>query len=280
MFLLALSELWHWTGNLAYVARYKDTALRALEWARRFGDRDGDGFLEYVKRSPRGLKNQAWKDSDEAIRYPDGSMVENPIATVEEQAYYCVALQRMSELLFALGDEGPAEGFLQTARRLKRRWHEAFWVEEDGFYALALDPDKRPVRSIASNPGHALAAGLVPRERARQVADRLMAPDLFSGWGIRTLDEAPFLQSTRLSPRHGVACRERHLRRRLQTLRPRRAPRPAGHGHVRGRQLLRRLSSARGVLGRRTDRDRGAHPLPWRLQPQAWSSARRSSSCK
>ena len=113
-------------GDLAYVARYKDTALRALEWARRFGDRDGDGFLEYVKRSPRGLKNQAWKDSDEAIRYPDGSMVENPIATVEEQAYYCVALQRMRELLFALGDEGPAEGFLQTARRLKRRWHEAF----------------------------------------------------------------------------------------------------------------------------------------------------------
>jgi glycogen debranching enzyme len=187
MFLLALSELWHWTGDLGFVARHKDTALRALEWARRFGDRDGDGFLEYVKRSPRGLKNQAWKDSDEAIRYPDGSMVENPIATVEEQAYYCVALQRMSELLFALGDDRRAEGFLEEARVLKRRWHEAFWVEEDGFYALALDPDKKPVRSIASNPGHALAAGLVPRERARQVADRLLAPDLFSGWGIRTL---------------------------------------------------------------------------------------------
>jgi glycogen debranching enzyme len=187
MFLLALSELWHWTGDLAFVARHKDTALRALEWARRFGDRDGDGFLEYVKRSPRGLKNQGWKDSDEGIRYPDGSMVENPIATVEEQAYYCVALQRMSELLLALGDERRAEGLLEEARRLKRRWHEAFWVEEDGFYALALDPDKRPVRSIASNPGHALAAGLVPRERARQVADRLLAPDLFSGWGIRTL---------------------------------------------------------------------------------------------
>ena len=187
MFLLALSELWHWTGDLGYVARYKDTALRALEWARRFGDRDQDGFLEYVKRSPRGLKNQAWKDSDEAIRYPDGSMVENPIATVEEQAYYCVALQRMSELLFALGDQRRGESFLEEARRLKRRWHDAFWMEEEGFYALALDPDKRPVRSIASNPGHALAAGLVPRERARQVADRLMAPDLFSGWGIRTL---------------------------------------------------------------------------------------------
>jgi glycogen debranching enzyme len=187
MFLLALSELWHWTGDLPFVASYKDTALRALEWARRFGDRDQDGFLEYVKRSPRGLKNQGWKDSDEAIRYPDGSMVENPIATVEEQVYHCVALQRMSELLFALGDERRAEEFLQRARALKRRWHEAFWVEEDGFYALALDRDKRPVRSIASNPGHALAAGLVPRERARQVADRLLAPDLFSGWGIRTL---------------------------------------------------------------------------------------------
>lgn len=187
MFLLALSELWHWTGDLAFVARYKDTALRALEWARRYGDGDGDGFLEYRKRSSRGLKNQGWKDSDEAIRYPDGRMVENPIATVEEQAYYCVALQRGSELLLALGADRQAEELLERARLLKRRWHEAFWVEEDGFYALALDPDKRPVRSIASNPGHALAAGLVPREQARLVADRLLAPDLFSGWGVRTL---------------------------------------------------------------------------------------------
>jgi len=187
MFVLALSELWHWTGADAVLRRHLDTALRTFDWAERYGDLDGDGFLEYVRRSPRGLKNHAWKDSDEAIRYPDGTLVEDPIATVEEQAYHYIALLRMAEILVALGDDERAAAFLRRARRLRRQWDEAFWVEEDGFYAMALDPEKRPVRSIGSNPGHALAAGLVPRRRARAVADRLMAPDLFNGWGIRTL---------------------------------------------------------------------------------------------
>ncbi|HEX6939199.1 MAG TPA: glycogen debranching N-terminal domain-containing protein [Longimicrobiales bacterium] len=190
MFVLALSELWHWTGDDGALRRYVDTALRTFDWARRYGDRDGDGFLEYVRRSPRGLKNHAWKDSDEAIRYPDGALVENPIATVEEQAYHYIALQRMAEILVALGDDARAADFLRSARRLRVRWDEAFWVDADGFYAMALDPDKRPVRSIGSNAGHALGAGIVPRERARAVADRLMAPDLFSGWGVRTLSAA------------------------------------------------------------------------------------------
>lgn len=187
MFVLALSELWHWTGDDVALRRYRDAALRALEWAERYGDRDGDGFLEYTRRSPRGLKNHAWKDSDEAIRYPDGSIVENPIATVEEQAYHYIALQRMAEVLVALEDEEGAAAFLDRARRLRVQWEEAFWCEEEGFYAMALDPGKRPVRSVGSNPGHALATGMVPREKARAVADRLMAPDLFNGWGIRTL---------------------------------------------------------------------------------------------
>jgi glycogen debranching enzyme len=187
MFVTALSELWHWTGDTDALRTYRDTALRALEWARTYGDPDGDGFLESVKRSPKGLKNQAWKDSDEAIRYPDGSLVENPLCTVEEQAFHCIALQRMAEILVALDEEEHAEELLVRARQLERRWHEAFWMEEEGFYAMALDRDKRQVRSIGSNPGHALVAGLVPPEHARRVADRLLAPDLFSGWGVRTL---------------------------------------------------------------------------------------------
>lgn len=187
MFVLALSELWHWTGDDAVLRRHVDTALRTFEWADRYGDRDGDGFLEYVRRSPRGLKNHAWKDSDEAIRYPDGTLVEDPIATVEEQAYHYIALLRMAEILLALGDDARAAEFLRRARRLRRQWDEAFWMEEDGFYAMALDPEKRPVRSIGSNAGHALGAGIVPGSRARAVADRLMAPDLFNGWGVRTL---------------------------------------------------------------------------------------------
>jgi glycogen debranching enzyme len=179
--------VWHWTGDTDLLRRYLDAALRTFEWADRYGDRDGDGFLEYQTRSARGLKNQAWKDSDEAIRYPNGALVADPIATVEEQAYHCLALQRMAEILLAVGDDARSSPFLERARRLRTAWHEAFWIEQDGFYAMALDPAKRPVRSIGSNPGHALAAGLVPVECARQVAERLMAPDLFSGWGIRTL---------------------------------------------------------------------------------------------
>ncbi len=187
MFVLALSEAWHWTGDDGLLRQYRDAALTTFAWASRYGDRDGDGFLEYQKRSRRGLKNQAWKDSDEAIRYPDGALVEDPIATIEEQAYHFVALERIAEMLLALGDEDRAAEFLEQAKRLKTRFHEAFWSDADGFYALALDPDKRPVRSIASNPGHALAVGIVPPESARRVAERLLAPDLFSGWGVRTL---------------------------------------------------------------------------------------------
>lgn len=189
MFVVALSEYWHWTGDTGALERYRDAALRTFDWAGRYGDRDGDGFLEYVRRSAKGLKNHGWKDSDEAIRYPDGRLVADPIATVEEQVYHSVALQRMGEILLALGDDEGAEHFASKARDLRRRWHEAFWMEDEGFYAMAIGPDKKPVRSIGSNAGHALAAGLVPRQYARRCADRLMAPDLFSGWGVRTLSD-------------------------------------------------------------------------------------------
>jgi glycogen debranching enzyme len=187
MFVVALSEYWHWTGDTSVLERYRDAALRAIEWAQQHGDLDGDGFLEYQRRSSRGLKNHGWKDSDEAIRYPDGRLVENPIATIEEQAFYWLALQRMAEILAALGEEGRAEEHAARARRLEEQWGAAFWMPEEGFYAMALGPNKQPVRSIASNAGHALAAGLIPREHARACADRLMAPDMFSGWGVRTL---------------------------------------------------------------------------------------------
>jgi glycogen debranching enzyme len=187
MFVVALSELWHWTGDTGALHRHRDAALRALAWAEHYGDRDGDGFLESVRRSPEGLKNQGWKDSDEAIRYPDGSLVENPLATVEEQAFHWIALQRMAEILVALEEDERAEDLLDRARELARRWHAAFWMEDEGFYAMAVDGDKQPVRTIGSNAGHALAAGLVPAGCARSVADRLLAPDLFSGWGVRTL---------------------------------------------------------------------------------------------
>jgi glycogen debranching enzyme len=188
MFVLGLSELWHWTGNDDLLRRYRDPAMRVIDWARGAGDRDGDGFLEYRRRSPDGLKNQAWKDSDEAIRYPDGRNVPNPIATVEEQAFHYLALQRMAEVAVALDEPvDVADGLLGRAASLRAAWHEAYWMPEEGFYAMALDADHRQVASVGSNPGHALGVGIVPAELATRVADRLLAPDLFSGWGVRTL---------------------------------------------------------------------------------------------
>lgn len=187
LFPLAMTELWHWTGDDEVLRRHRPAAERALEWARLHGDLDGDGFLEYQQRSPVGIKNQAWKDSNEAIRYPDGSQVPNPIATVEEQAFHYLALVRMAEACVALEDDAAADDYLDRARRLRDAWHAAYWMPDEGFYAMALDPDKRPVRSIGSNVGHALGAGIVPPEHAALVADRLFEPDMFSGWGIRTL---------------------------------------------------------------------------------------------
>ena len=187
MFVLVLSELWHWTGDTDALRRYREPAMRALAWAAERGDRDGDGFLESLTRSPHGLQNQGWKDSNEAIRYPDGRNVDAPLATVEEQAFYALALERMAEILVALEEDEEAERFLERAAALRSRWHQAFWLPDEGFYAMALDADKRTVGSIGSNPGHALGAGIVPREHAKRVADRLLEPDLFSGWGIRTL---------------------------------------------------------------------------------------------
>ena len=190
MFVLALSELWNWTGDLTWLRRHREVALRAMAWAEQYGDPDGDGFIEYQQRSPKGLRNQGWKDSNEAIRHADGAIVEGPIATVEEQAFYFLALERMGEILLALDEEAEAEAFLGRADRLRQRWHDAYWMPAEGFYALALDGAKQPVRSIASNPGHALGAGIVPKSHARLVADRLLAPDLFSGWGVRSLSTA------------------------------------------------------------------------------------------
>lgn len=189
MFLLGLSELWHWTGDEALLRRHLDTATRAMDWLGRRSADDPDGFLAYERRSPRGLRNQGWKDSDEAIRHVDGSAVTGPIATVEEQAFQYLAMERMAEILIALDDDR-ADGYLERAAALQDRWDRSFWMAADGFYGLAIDGRRQLVGSVASNPGHALGAGIVPRDRARLVADRLLADDLFNGWGVRSLSSA------------------------------------------------------------------------------------------
>jgi glycogen debranching enzyme len=187
LYAFIVAELWHWTGDKNLVRPLVEPALRALQWLERYGDLDGDGFYEYRTRSPMGPVHQAWKDSPDAIVYEDGAPVEPPIATCEEQAFVYVAKLHLAETLWALGERDLSRKLYQESVELKKRFNEAFWMEEEGFFALALDADKRPVRSIASNAGHCLAAAIADTSLVERTAGRLFAPDLFTGWGIRTL---------------------------------------------------------------------------------------------
>lgn len=190
LYLVLLHEAWKWLGDEGLPREHRETALRCLEWADRYGDLDGDGFQEYRSRSPKGYENMGWKDSGDAVVYPDGSQVPQPKALCELQGYLFDARLRMAELFDALGEPDRAASLRRQALELQQRFQRAFWCEEMGFYAFALDPDKRPVRTVASNPGHLLWSGIVPPECAPKVAARLMAEDMWSGWGIRTLSSA------------------------------------------------------------------------------------------
>jgi glycogen debranching enzyme len=182
-----LHSAWRSTGDAGLLEKHMPTAERCLAWIDDFGDRDGDGFQEYQTRSPVGYENQGWKDSGEALVCPDGSLVKGPKALCELQAYVYDAWLRMAQIFDALGKPARARGLRQKAKALFDRFNEAFWDEESGFYAFCLDGEKKPVFSVASNPGHCLWAGIVPPARAARVVKRLMAPDMWSGWGIRTL---------------------------------------------------------------------------------------------
>jgi len=186
-FLIFLGQYYAWTADISLVRELLPIARVVLDWHDRYGDLDSDGFLEYQRRSAAGVKNQGWKDSESAIVDEHGVIVENPLATSELQAYWYAALQFGAIAFAAAGDRAYAVRLMAKAARLKRRFHPAFWMPEHGCYALALGPDKRQIRSVNSNDGHLLAAGIVPRSLAPTVARRLLAPDMFSGWGIRTL---------------------------------------------------------------------------------------------
>lgn len=188
MFLTCVAWYFMQTGDKEFVRGLHAPIERVLAWLDRAGDRDQDGFYEYASRAGDwGTKNQGWKDSGEAILYPDGRCVPNPIAVVEVQGYCFVAKHLIGQLYLAMGWVGRGVELLREAEDLKRRFNQAFWWPEEGTYALALDPDKRQVRTVASNAGHCLATGIVDQDKAAAVGGRLMAPDMFSGWGIRTL---------------------------------------------------------------------------------------------
>ena len=187
LFVVVLSYAYEWSADKRILRRYRQAAEAAIRWVLESGDRDGDGFQEYGTRSTRGLFNQGWKDSAVAIQHEDGSIPPLPIALCELQGYAFDALLRMAAIREVFEDEEGAADLRTRARRLYDRFNDAFWWESEGTYYLGLDGAKKPIRSVASNAGHCLASGIVPADRAGRVVDRLMAPDMWSGWGIRTL---------------------------------------------------------------------------------------------
>lgn len=190
LFVILLSELVRWTGDWRFAEELKGNLIRALEWIRRHGDPNGDLFIEYLSRSKRGLRNQGWKDSANSTRWRDGSPVEPPVAAVEVQGYAYDARLRAAELARGLGDSRLAAELREEAELLKQRFEECFWIEDEQYFAQALDGEGRPVPVVASNAGHCLWSGIVPEGKQDVLVGRLMSPELLSGWGIRTLSRA------------------------------------------------------------------------------------------
>ncbi|HET7026350.1 MAG TPA: glycogen debranching N-terminal domain-containing protein [Candidatus Limnocylindrales bacterium] len=187
LFVTVLAQLHDWLGDREIIERYLPAAERALRWIDGFGDRDGDGFQEYATRSSRGYRNQGWKDAGDAILEADGSLSALPTALVELQGYVYDAKLRMAGLYDVLERPEDAERLRREATILYDRVNDAFWWEAEGTYYLGLNGEKSPIRSVASNAGHLLDSRIVPPERASRVVARLMADDMFSGWGVRTL---------------------------------------------------------------------------------------------
>ena len=187
LYLITLHAAWRATGDKGLLEQFLPNAEACLSWIDHHGDRDGDGFQEYQTRSSAGYENMAWKDSGDSVMYPDGSLVKGPKALCELQAYVYNAWVRMAEVFDALGQPERAQALRGKAATLFKQFNEAFWDDELGCYAYALDGDKKKVLTVSSNMGHCLWSGIVPPERAKTVVQRLMAPDMWTGWGIRTL---------------------------------------------------------------------------------------------
>lgn len=187
LFLILLGQHARWTGRLDAFRDLEKNVGRALEWIDKYGTDPDTGYLSYATKSKKGLGNQGWKDSGDSIMNADGSLAEPPIALVEVQGYVYYAKVLMAELYERSGDAKRAARLRDEADDLKKRFNRDFWVDEKQFYAIALQKDKKPAAVISSNPGQALWTGIVDEERAEPVVHGLMAPNMFGGWGVRTL---------------------------------------------------------------------------------------------
>jgi glycogen debranching enzyme len=189
LFLCLLGHYADWSGNLDLFRELREPASAALDWIDRYGDLDDDGLVEYCRRSRRGLATQGWKDSAEGIPDDDGEPLVPPVALVEVQGYVIRAKRAMARMFELDGDGARGERLRAEASTLEARL-DSFWRSDAGCYAIGLDRDKRPGSGLTSNQGHLLWAGAVSDERARCIRDVLMGPDMFTGWGIRTLAQS------------------------------------------------------------------------------------------
>ncbi len=187
LFLVLAAAYQRRTGDMALVRNIWPNILMALNWIDKWGDADGDGFVEYARRSEEGLVQQGWKDSHDSVFHADGTMAEAPIALCEVQGYVYEAKLAVAELALQMGDGALARTLQQQAEQLRRKFHTAFWCEEIGSYAIALDGHKRQCKVASSNAGHTLWSGIASPEHADRLMDGLMGYEFFSGWGIRTI---------------------------------------------------------------------------------------------
>jgi glycogen debranching enzyme len=187
LFVMLLGELQRWGGKDSAISALLPHADRALEWIETHGDADGDGFVEYCRKTSHGLANQGWKDSWDGINFADGTIAEAPIALAEVQGYVYAAYRARAQLAKHLGDESDAARWRKKAKQLKRDFNERFWLPDRGWYAVGLDAQKRPIDALTSNIGHCLWTGIADKDKAPAIARELMSREMFSGWGIRTL---------------------------------------------------------------------------------------------
>ncbi|HEV2275454.1 MAG TPA: glycogen debranching N-terminal domain-containing protein [Acidobacteriaceae bacterium] len=187
LFLILLAEYLRWTGDTAFIGDMAHAIEAAARWVLDYGDLDGDGLVEYCRRNPNGLFNQGWKDSGDAMRHADGRIAQPPTAVIEVQGYAARALASIAPILSTLGRDEMAARAASHSEKLLEIIERKYWLPERNYYAMALDREKKPLAVDSSNPGHLLFSRAISKQRASQVATKLMADGLFSGWGVRTL---------------------------------------------------------------------------------------------
>ena len=273
LFVMLIGELARWGGDPALVSQLLPHADRALHWITETADGDEDGFAEYDRATDQGLVNQGWKDSWDGISFADGRLPSGPIALAEVQAYTYAALVARADLAGSAGDEDGRRRWSAEAVHLKERFNEAFWMPGQGYFAVALDGEKRQVDSLTSNIGHCLWTGIIDDDKAAAVADHLLSPALFSGWGIRTLAthmaryNPMSYHNGSVWPHDNALCVAGLVRYGF-----------VGHAH----RVITGLLAAADHFGQRLpelfsgfDRDEFSFPVPYptSCSPQAWAAA-------